>query len=84
MATAVRLVDATVGRGCSYCEIGIPIDSVKGYRTIKLCLECVLRWFARWTVMNWEDNHAPFRDHLDDRLARAIENQIDTGQKVMM
>lgn len=72
-----RLIDATKGRGCSHCEIGQPIDySERSKVVIKICLECVLLWFAGWTVTEWEASHAPFADHLGDHIEAAIEKEM--------
>ncbi len=82
---AERLTDAAKGRGCSHCEFGIPIDySERSRRIVKLCLECVLIWFAGWTVTDWEDNHAPLADHLGDRLEAAIKKQLKEGLKELL
>ena len=67
--------DSAVGKGCWFCETGIPIEQVqtkRGGRKIALCLECVMRWFPTWTVEQWELRHAPFADHLDDSLKAAM------------
>ena len=75
-----RLTDAPKGRGCSHCEFGIPIDySERSKRVIKLCLECVLIWFAGWTVTDWEIHHAPMADHLGDRIEAAIAKEMREG-----
>ncbi len=71
-----RLVNAAKGKGCNYCEHGIPIDySERSKVMIKLCLACVMVFFRGWTVDAWEDQHAPLADHLGDRLDRAIEKE---------
>ena len=57
---------AAEGRGCDHCPVGRPIEYIKtrGGRVIKLCLECVLRWFPGRTVAWWEERHAPYSDHV--------------------
>lgn len=79
------LIDAPNGRGCSHCEIGQPIDySERSKRVIKLCLECVLRWFDGWMVIEWEANHAPFADHLGDRIEAAIGKEMREGLRELL
>lgn len=80
-----RLTHAAKGRGCSHCTIGQPIDySERSKVVIKLCLECVLIWFAGWTVTDWEASHAPFADHLDDRIRAAIEKEMSDGLRALL
>lgn len=80
-----RLVNAPQGRGCSHCEIGIPIDYTKRGRTVvRLCLECVLIWFMGWTVNDWEVHHAPLADHLGDRIEAAIEKETRDGLRELL
>ena len=78
-------LDAREGRGCSHCEIGQPIDySQRSKVTIKLCLECVLLWFAGWTVTEWEAHHAPLADHLGDCIEAAIDKELRDGMNAML
>ncbi|KKN78116.1 hypothetical protein LCGC14_0353430 [marine sediment metagenome] len=80
-----RLTDAPKGRGCSHCEIGQPIDYFERSKImIKLCLECVLIWFAGWTVIDWEANHAPLADHLGDRLDEAMKKELRDGLRALL
>ncbi len=77
-----RLTDAPKGRGCSHCEFGTPIDySERSRNTVKLCLECVLIWFAGWTVTDWEAHHAPLADHLGDRIEASMKKELIEGLK---
>ena len=79
------LIHAPVGQGCSHCELGIPIDYAERSRfMVKLCLECVLRWFDGWTVTEWEANHAPLADHLGDRIEGAIAKELREGMKELL
>ncbi len=51
---------------------------------IKVCLECVLRWYVGWTVIDWENQHAPLADHLGDRLDAAIEKELADGLRALL
>lgn len=69
-------IDAPDGRGCWFCEVGVPVEYVHSRAgNVALCLGCVMRWFPGRSVEWWEARHAPFRDHLGDRLKEAIRRQ---------
>ena len=64
------------GAGCFHCPDRVPITFVKSNgRRINLCLECTLKWFPHWTVEDFEARHAPYRDHLGEKLDAALEAQ---------
>lgn len=74
------ILDAAIGRGCTHCEVGYPVEKIqvgRGKRkvVINLCLECVMLWYPDKTVDWWEARHAPFRDHVGDALKRAAEKE---------
>ncbi len=78
------MLDAKRGRGCDHCEAGVDIEEVEtaaGAR-VKLCVECVLAWYqGRKDITWWENNHAPFRDHVTDRLRAAREREMEAWEK---
>lgn len=68
-------MDAAFGRGCTHCELGVPVEKINSWAGfINLCLECVLLWFPGRAVDWWEAHHAPFRDHVTNAIKRANEN----------
>jgi hypothetical protein len=70
------MLTAPQGLGCDHCERGHPITTVESkYDRVRLCLSCTLGWFPQWGAGDFEDRHAPLRDHVDDKLAAAIARQ---------
>ena len=68
------VLDAAFGRGCTHCEVGHPVEEIKSRAGhIHLCLECVLWWFPGKSVAWWEERHAPFADHLSDKIEEVLE-----------
>lgn len=78
------MLDAKFGKGCQHCEIGVDIEKIEsdGYgRHIRVCLECCMEWFPGKDITWWEANHAPFRDHVSDRIRAARERELKAWEK---
>lgn len=77
------LLDAKYGKGCGHCEVGVDIEEIEtkdGVR-VRLCVECVLLWFEGKDIAWWEANHAPFRDHVSDRIRAARKRELEAWEK---
>ncbi len=76
--------DAKKSRGCQHCEDGLDIEEVEtadGER-VKLCVECVLAWYqGRKDITWWENNHAPFLDHVTERIRAARDREMEAWEK---
>ncbi len=77
------MMDAAMGRGCTHCERGKPIEQIEGRlgRQIMLCLECVLRWFPGRSVAWWEARHAHLSDHVEDALQRSFDKEANAARR---
>lgn len=76
------MLRATLGRGCGHCERGEPIEEVetKGYE-VRVCLECCMAWFPGKDTAWWEVHHAPFADHLGDKIRAARERELEAWER---
>lgn len=55
---------------CDRCD-EMPIDQVNApYAAIELCLAHTLE-FTGWSEDEWNQKHAPFKDHVEEMSARA-------------
>ena len=73
-----------IGNGCHHCERGIPIDYFKTKAgVLALCLGCVMAWFPNKDVAWWEAQHAPYRDHVQDRIDAVLARQHSENELAM-
>ncbi len=82
--TAGTILKATLGNGCAHCELGKDIEQVetKGYvQHIRVCLECCMQWFPGKDIDWWEDNHAPFADHVGDKIRAARKRELKEWER---
>jgi hypothetical protein len=65
----------TRARGCDRCTAPIMVKIESSAGLVELCLACTLRWFPGRDAAWFEERHAPFRDHLGDRIKAAWERE---------
>ena len=71
------MLTAEEGLGCRNCIYAPPITIVESHAgTVRLCLQCTLRWFPGQAADWFEAHHRPFSDHLADKMRRAGEREI--------
>ena len=62
-------------RGCDRCAdpIVTKVESKAG--TVELCLSHTMAWFPGRDAAWFEERHAPFQDHLAEKMRLSAENE---------